>query len=159
MRTTRERRSGPLLTETLIRSRLLAMRQFTKLESMKSDALAALAAGRWQMAVLCARAALLFAIDVLQASRGGDRDEIHRLSAERLRPLRDVSALPLIQQLLASPSHNESASEFVSSCLAAIEQLPLADLVIPPYFDPKTRMLHETERTQLESWLPIRIED
>lgn len=122
--------------DEVVASRLIALRQFTKYESCRADADAALTAGRWRFAVLSARAAVGFAIDVAVAAGGSAfRDEVRRRRrAEELQGAVSAQSESIVA-LLGTTPRTLNASEYVRSCWSAIDEVLLPMFrTVPKYF-------------------------
>jgi hypothetical protein len=134
-------------------ARVVMLRQYEKYEHTRADAVAALAAGRWRLAVLSARAAVGFALDTVQASHGHpERDEIRRRAN-----LRRVVRRPADRQhgmlLLAGCPAEWDPPAYLDACGSFIDDvLKIQQIDIPGYYYGKRQSEHVTMRRE---WLRL----
>jgi hypothetical protein len=137
-------------SRSVILSELIVLRQHMKYEHMRGDADAALAAGRWRLAVLSARGALGFAVDVVRARAGAAyRDEVHRR-----RGIENVFGSRTggrVVALLTKPVTKARASVFVRSCWKVVDAMFAdAKIDVPLYYS--GRRMNEHRRAR-RAWL------
>lgn len=129
-------------------ARVILLRQYEKVEHTRADAIAALAAGRWRLAGLSARASVGFALDVARAAAGRPtRDEIRRRKV-----LTDVLQSGAARQeaisLLTDPFTASDVARYLDRCWHFIDEvLMISALGIPSYYgDAEARQVHEEQR-------------
>jgi hypothetical protein len=146
------RRSGFEVSEFAAR-RLTALRQYEKYEHTRADADAALAAGRWRLAGLSARASVGFALDVVAA--GADepyRDEVHR-SAIAAAALASPADREELWRLLSGNFDAHTATDLLARCWRFVDEvLRIHTLDIPGYYGGDRRAEHERQRA---AWLGL----
>jgi hypothetical protein len=138
----------------LAASRLAALRQHMKYEHTRADAVAALRAGRWRLAVLSARAAVGFAVDVQCALHGVvRRDEVRRRSRLAALLADRPDAARAVVAVLEHPVTTEAeAAPYLDRCWEAVDSwLRFGDVTIAGYHHGDTRR-HEQARS---AWLAV----
>jgi hypothetical protein len=132
---------------TIVSARVTMLRQHEKSEHTRADAVAALAAGRWRLAGLSARASVGFALDVLRAAAGQvPRDEIRRRKV-LAEAVRSTAARREAVALLTEEFDERSVADYLTRCWHFIDHVVrIKDLGIPAACDGDDGAAHDQQR-------------